>query len=131
MQLVDPRPARAIPIRITPLIDVVFILLVFFMLTSRLLPVDHLELAHNTAQSGTTTGEPLPTLTINIQGQVQWQAQALPLDRLLVALEQAGVTEVNLTTEPATSLGHFTATLSALTANGIKPHWKRATKPTP
>ena len=46
MQLVEPRPRIGpIPIRITPLIDVVFILLVFFMLTSRLIPVDHLELA--------------------------------------------------------------------------------------
>ncbi|MEH6562505.1 MAG: biopolymer transporter ExbD, partial [Marinobacter sp.] len=48
MQLVEPRPSRPIPIRITPLIDVVFILLVFFMLTSRLMPVDHLELANST-----------------------------------------------------------------------------------
>lgn len=131
MQLVDPRPARAIPIRITPLIDVVFILLVFFMLTTRLLPVDHLELANDTATRGTTTGEPLPTLTVNTQGQVQWREQALPLDQLLTRLAQAGVTEVNLTTEPATSLGHFTATLSQLAESGIRPHWKRATEPAP
>lgn len=58
MQLVDPRPNRPIPIRITPLIDVVFILLVFFMLTTRLLPVDYLELANNTSERGTATGEP-------------------------------------------------------------------------
>ena len=48
MQLVEPRPARPIPIRITPLIDVVFILLVFFMLTSRLLPVSFMELSNST-----------------------------------------------------------------------------------
>src|SRR5690554_8154692 len=48
MQLVEPRPNRPLPIRITPLIDVVFILLVFFMLTTRLLPVDYLELGNNT-----------------------------------------------------------------------------------
>ena len=60
MQLVEPRPSRPIPIRITPLIDVVFILLVFFMLTSRLLPVDHLELANQTADTS-----PLQTAACN------------------------------------------------------------------
>ena len=51
MQLVEPRPARPIPIRITPLIDVVFILLVFFMLTSRLLPVSFMELSNSTGDT--------------------------------------------------------------------------------
>ena len=65
MQLVEPRPNRPIPIRITPLIDVVFILLVFFMLTSRLLPVDYLELANNPsarspAGHDNATGAPPP-----------------------------------------------------------------------
>lgn len=53
MQLVEPRPSRPIPIRMTPLIDVVFILLVFFMLTSRLLPVGSLELANATPDQRT------------------------------------------------------------------------------
>ena len=73
MQLVEPRPSRPIPIRITPLIDVVFILLVFFMLTTRLLPVDYLELANNTSNRSPITGEPLPELTVTANGKVQWQ----------------------------------------------------------
>ena len=60
MQLVEPRPSRPMPIRITPLIDVVFILLVFFMLTSRLLPVDYLELANDTRAQGSQQGDPSP-----------------------------------------------------------------------
>lgn len=45
MLFVEPRPARPLAIRMTPLIDVVFILLVFFMLTTRLLPVNLLEVS--------------------------------------------------------------------------------------
>ncbi|WP_372994796.1 ExbD/TolR family protein [Marinobacter sp.] len=131
MQLVEPRPNRPIPIRITPLIDVVFILLVFFMLTSRLLPVDYLELANNSTSGSPVTGDPLPELTVTASGQVQWQEQTLTLDQLLPELAQAGIREVNLATTPDTSLGAFTLALSKLTGNGIEAHWKRADDKTP
>ena len=131
MQLVEPRPSRPIPIRITPLIDVVFILLVFFMLTSRLLPVDHLELANNTDGRSAITGEPLPLLTVAQHGDVTWQELSLPIGQLLTELRRAGITEVNLTTAPETPLSRFTATLGELSHNGIQTHWKRATEETP
>lgn len=131
MQLVEPRPSRPIPIRITPLIDVVFILLVFFMLTSRLLPVDHLELANSTEGRSTVTGEPLPLLTVTQGGDVTWQEFTLPIDQLLPELHSAGVSEVNLTTAPEAQLNLFTATLGELSRNNIQTHWKRATEDTP
>jgi len=131
MQLVEPRPSRPIPIRITPLIDVVFILLVFFMLTSRLLPVDHLELANNTDGRNTVSGEPLPLLIVSQQGDVKWQELTLPISQLLVELRRAGISEVNLTTTPETQLSQFTAALGELSHNGIQTHWKRATEETP
>ncbi|MAZ05942.1 biopolymer transporter ExbD [Marinobacter sp. SS8-8] len=125
MQLVEPRPNRPIPIRITPLIDVVFILLVFFMLTSRLLPVDYLELANNPSARSPATGEPLPELTLTANGQIQWQDMTMPLEHLLPELARAGITEVNLATTNDASLGAFTLALSQLTNNGIDTHWKR------
>lgn len=131
MQLVEPRPNRPIPIRITPLIDVVFILLVFFMLTSRLLPVDYLELANNTSSRSSETGEPLPVLTVTANGLVRWQDQAMPLDQLLPELARAGISELNLATTAGTSLGVFTQTLSQLAGNDIDTHWKRADPKTP
>lgn len=131
MQLVEPRPNRPIPIRITPLIDVVFILLVFFMLTSRLLPVDHLELANNTDGRSTVTGEPLPLLTISPGGEVMWLELTLPIGQLLPQLRSAGISEVNLTTAADTQLSLFTVTLGELSRNGIQTHWKRATEETP
>jgi biopolymer transport protein ExbD len=131
MSLVEPRPKRPIPIRITPLIDVVFILLVFFMLTSRLLPVDHLELANNTSSRSPATGEPIPELTVAANGRVQWQDLTLPPEALLPRLIAAGITEVNLGTRADTSLGTFTRALSELAASGIDVHWKRRSAKTP
>ena len=131
MQLVEPRPNRPIPIRITPLIDVVFILLVFFMLTTRLLPVDYLELANNTSNRSPITGEPLPELTVTANGKVQWQGQAMALDQLMTELGNAGITEVNLATTGDTPLGAFTRVLSSLVDQGIDSHWKRTNATTP
>ena len=129
MQLVDPRPSRPIPIRITPLIDVVFILLVFFMLTTRLLPVDHLELSNNTHDRSTATGDPLPELQVTEKGLIRWQDSHYALAELLPALRSAGVSEANLTTTPEARLADFALALSALEGAGIKPHWKRNASP--
>lgn len=131
MQLVEHRPKRPIPIRMTPLIDVVFILLVFFMLTSRLLPVGFLELKNATAGSYSTTGDPIPELIVTGTGEVRWQAQSRRLEELIIELLGTGVSEVNLSTQPDASLGDFTHTLSRLDGVGIDTHWKRTTVQTP
>ncbi len=125
MQLVEPRPSRPIPIRITPLIDVVFILLVFFMLTSRLLPVGALELANDTSKRSTATGDPLPALTVTSNGNVRWEDRTFKPDDLAVALDRRGIDEVNLSAEGETPLSSFTRTLSLLDGQGITTHWQR------
>ena len=129
MQLVEPRPNRPIPIRITPLIDVVFILLVFFMLTTRLLPVDYLELGNDTSQRSTTEGDPRPELRVEVDGRILWQDTRYSLQELVPALTAAGVSEANLVTAPEASLASFTRTLSTLDNAGITPHWKRSGTP--
>ena len=112
-------------INVSPLIDVVFILLVFFMLTSRLLPVDYLELANDTRAQGSQQGDPIPTLTVTAQGTVRWQARILTQAELVDALRAAGIREVNLATEDSATLAAFTETLSRLDGNGITTHWQR------
>ncbi|MDX1633684.1 MAG: biopolymer transporter ExbD [Marinobacter sp.] len=124
MQLVEPRPARPMPIRITPLIDVVFILLVFFMLTTRLLPIDELSLA-NSSRQGTSTGDPLPALQLQAGGDVRWRDQSWRLPELTRALTAEGIRRVNLAASGDASLADFTTTLGALTQAGIEPRWQR------
>ncbi|MEE2762872.1 MAG: biopolymer transporter ExbD [Pseudomonadota bacterium] len=131
MQLVEPRPSRPMPIRMTPLIDVVFILLVFFMLTSRLLPVGHLELANATPDRQAADGQPLPELTVLNDGRIRWQDRTLASEALVAELVRAGITEVNVGTRPDTGLGHFTQTLGQLDAAAIQSHWKRDSGTTP
>ncbi|WP_308318804.1 ExbD/TolR family protein [Marinobacter sp. F4206] len=115
----------------TPLIDVVFILLVFFMLTSRLSPVGFLELANASPEGPSADGQSIPELIITGNGEVKWQAQTLGLEDLITELTASGIAEVNLSTRPDTRLGNFTRTLSGLDSAGIKTHWKRATTQTP
>ena len=129
MQLVEERPARPLPIRITPLIDVVFILLVFFMVTSRLLPLDYLELDNQTRASSATTGEPVPELTVLTGGRIRHDDQTMPLADMIRQLQANGVTEVNLATSPEAALSRFTTALTGLTSAGIESHWKRQTTP--
>lgn len=113
------------PIRITPLIDVVFILLVFFMLTTRLMPVDYLELGNNTESRSSVPGDPLPELQVTAGGQILWQDNRYSLGELLEALQAAGIQEANLSTTADTRLADFTRTLSALGNAGVEPHWQR------
>ena len=125
MQLVEPRPARPLPIRLTPLIDVVFILLVFFMLTTRLLPVEHLLL--DNATTPTVTGEQIPEMTLYGDGTLGWRGQRLPIPAMVRKFTENGTGEVNLKAIGEASLANFTTSLSALKSAGIDVHWMRAT----
>lgn len=126
MQLVEPRPHRRLPIRMTPLIDVVFILLVFFMVTSRLAPTSHLDLDNNTASSGGADGEPLPELVMQADGRVQWNGRTDDAAVIARSLLSGGETEVNLETAGEVPLGLFTQGLTALQSAGISTHWRRS-----
>lgn len=126
MQLVEPRPARPLAIRMTPLIDVVFILLVFFMLTTRLLPVSLLEVSTGLQNpTGTLQGEPVPELTILPERKLLWNGQTHGLESLVNRLSEAGTGRVNLVAAPDATVEDFTLTLSTLGASGIEPRWRR------
>lgn len=127
MQFVEPRPARPLAIRMTPLIDVVFILLIFFMLTTRLLPVNLLEVSTETqSQTSTQQGEPVPEIRILAGQQMQWNQQVYSLNGLVDKLTVAGISRVNLTSAVDATVNDFTLALSTLDANGVEPRWKRS-----
>lgn len=127
MLFIEPRPARPLAIRITPLIDVVFILLVFFMLTTRLLPVNLLEVSTDApSESSAQAGEPVPEIRILAGQQLQWQQQVWSLQALVRQLNQGNIRRVNMTSTADATVQDFTLALSTLGANGIEPHWKRA-----
>lgn len=119
------------PIRMTPLIDVVFILLVFFMVTSYLLPTGYLELENDTTASGGGEGEPRPRLQLLASGEVRWQEREWSLSEIGEALLEAGHGEVRLATGGDVPLKQFTRTLSTLDNAGIEAHWKRTAPDSP
>ncbi|MBS3805805.1 MAG: biopolymer transporter ExbD [Oleiphilaceae bacterium] len=129
MQLINPRPARPMPIRLTPLIDVVFILLVFFMLTTHLAPTDHLNLENTTAKAASVTGQPLPEVTLTTTGELQWQGQLWTPKALAGGLSQQGLDKVNLVSGGEVELAKFTGALGTLSAAGIEARWKRTPPP--
>ncbi len=129
MQLVEPRPPRPLPIRITPLIDVVFILLVFFMLTSHLLPTGFLELDSRVPEGDASGGTTRPELQLNASGQLRWQQQEWQLPALIQQLQRQGSGDINLGTAAETPLTDFTRTLSTLESAGISVHWRREPAP--
>lgn len=129
MQLIEPRPARPVPIRITPLIDVVFILLVFFMLTSRLLPVSFMELTNSSGDTRPVTGEPVPEVTVQRDGEVNWKRETYDIGALVSELKASGIDEINLATASTTRLTDFTTAYSRLSDSDITTHWKRSPQP--
>ena len=126
MPLVKPRPARPMPIRMTPLIDVVFILLVFFMVTSYLLPTGYLELDNDTSPSRGADGEPLPQLQLLASGEIRWQDRNWQVEELSRQLMNTGQRDVRLATDGDVPLERFTLTLTTLDSAGINAQWKRS-----
>ena len=120
MQLVDPRPNRPIPIRITPLIDVVFILLIFFMLASRFgdwkdLPVNVLP----SEASEQRQDQDWLTLTVTADGQVEMEGERYAVSDLAERLQGRDAT-VLITGEADAPLQAALATLDAARAAGIE-----------
>ena len=84
----EPERHRSPSISLTPLIDVVFILLVFFMLATRFgewkdLPVNVLS----SEASEQSNDKQWLTLTVTADGQVEMEGRTLPIDELTAALE--------------------------------------------
>lgn len=127
MLFVEPRPARPLAIRMTPLIDVVFILLVFFMLTTRLLPVNLLEVSTEMqSEAGAQQGDPVPEIRILPGQKLEWNQQTYTLDELIGELNGADISRVNMTSAADATVHDFTLALSALSDSGIEPSWIRA-----
>ncbi len=72
---------------IAPLIDIVFLLLVFFMLTSTFLIPEAIEL--ELPESGSAASAPVSSITVAIdaRGEISLNGEPLPLEALRGALE--------------------------------------------
>lgn len=112
------------PIRLTPLIDVVFILLLFFMLSSRMEPMGLLQLETPPPGSGSESDEPPAELHITDDG-LEWNGSAIDADALKDKLATYDRDTVVLKTGSSVPLSEFTQWLGRIEAADLEPAWKR------
>ena len=112
------------PIRLTPLIDVVFILLLFFMLSSRMEPMGLLELETPAPQSAGQSDQDPVELHLT-DGGLEWNGTGVTPDEARARLAGYEGRTVLLTTGESTPLGEFTQWLGHIEAAGLEPAWKR------
>ena len=86
MQLERPAPRRRSPIGLTPLIDVVFILLLFFMLASSLTRLHAVALQSQSADGEQSTAPPALLLRVQADGRLDLNGKPLAAGELRAAL---------------------------------------------
>lgn len=106
---------------LTPLIDVVFLLLVFFMLASRFGAEGALPLVVRTAGADTTAQIDVLRVVVGDDGSVRIDERVVPLDALVAAALRAKRDDrkVVLAAAPAATLQRIVDTLAALEKGGV------------
>ena len=90
MMRLTKRPIVAIPVDIMPLIDVVFLLLLFFMLTSSFVLYPGIKVKLPKAETSKTLSVSNLVITLTKDHLIYWDEQLITLKELRVALERAG-----------------------------------------
>jgi biopolymer transport protein ExbD len=88
MQLRD-KPRKKVFINITSLIDVIFMMLLFFMITSTFLEQPGIKLELPTAQTSANTEPQEYVLTVDKKGELFLNRQAVALDGLEAEIRKA------------------------------------------
>ncbi|WP_157960509.1 ExbD/TolR family protein [Marinimicrobium alkaliphilum] len=111
----------------TPLIDVVFILLIFFMLASRMTPFGLINLDTEVApgEPQTTQIPDLLHLHIAVSGELLLDGNNQSAEQVRAALTQFSGERVRISTDPETPLSAFTLWLGEVRAQGLEPQWRR------
>lgn len=129
MQWLEPRPVKRLPIRLTPLIDVVFILLLFFMLSSRLDPMGLLALETAEPGSAPAETEDRPARLHLAPDTLLWNDAELSEAAVEKALAEHDGERVLLSTHGDLALGVFTHWLTTIESAGLTPQWQREATP--
>ena len=108
----------------TPLIDVLLVLLVMLIFT---LPVAthsvKLNLPHRTEQPPTVTPPPLVTVNVDFDGQLYWNGEALPRQRMEQKFREVGISaqpqRVKIVPDKRTRYENVAQVLAAAQRSGV------------
>ena len=93
MMRIKKRPIEPVPIDIAPLIDVVFLLLLFFMLTSSFVLYPGIRVTLPKAKTSKTLSVSNLVITLTKDHVIYWDEQVVTLKELRQALQQGGGTK--------------------------------------
>lgn len=119
----DRTTRRRLPIGMTPLIDVVFILLIFLMLASRFADYGALSLSLPSGAASGQTAEPPIRIRLLRNGEIVIDGAASTLDRLAGAIRQRDGHErrrILIVPEPAVPVQRVVHVLDRLSIAGIR-----------
>jgi len=107
---------------IAPLIDIVFLLLVFFMLTSTFMVPEAIKLELPESSSANVTEVTPITVTLNLTGQLALNGQAIQLDELRTTIEPLiknnADTAITLKSDAATEVQQLLKVMDEIRAAG-------------
>ena len=107
---------------IAPLIDIVFLLLVFFMLTSTFLVPEAVELQLPESETAEATDTPAVTVTLDAQGNIRLNGEPITLDGLRPAiaplLAEQEATPVTLKSDASTRVQLLLKVMDEIRAAG-------------
>jgi len=119
MRLDAATPSRRRVLALTSLVDVVFILLFFFMLAAREAPPQALALTLGDASSAGSPSPRVAQLTVLGHGQLQLDGVAMPVGALVPALRAGAREQVQLRVASAAQLQDLVDVLAPLHAARI------------
>ena len=118
--LISPRPRRAAREPVVPMINVVFLLLIFFLMTAQILPPAPFDLTLPNASGDEDTGQ--AALYISAEGEIAFDTARgdAALAQAVAATEDAPLRLHADATLPAATLAQILAQLTALGATRVE-----------
>lgn len=101
------------------LINVVFLVLIFVMVTTVIEPVEPFDVELAQGEAGLAAGQPAE-IVISADGQLAYQQQTAELETILQDLKDQGVQELSLRADAGLDTSRLFALVRELEKNGIR-----------
>lgn len=111
-------------INIAPLVDVVFLLLLFFMLTSHLMQEPAIRIRLPESKTAETKSETIKTITITKNGEIYFMDKRVELENLQIAIQE-GVADIQkdflrIKSDKDVSVGLLVNVIDEVRLSGVK-----------